>query len=135
MILNYHPCNPPVMQAIRKHWSILQSSSNPELFATKPFIAYRRTTNIKNKVIRASITYPPTQGTQGREVHNIHTPCIRRICEICSLIQTTKKFHSSYTKRTYDTKKILHNQDCELFNLMYLITCKTCKKQYVGETK
>lgn len=32
-------------------------------------------------------------------------------------------------------KKVLHNQDCELYNLVYLITCNTCLKQYVGETK
>ncbi len=84
MVLNYHPCNPPIMQAIRKHWPILQSSSSPELFTNKLFTAYRRPTNIKNKLVRAALTYPPTQGTQGRVVNNIHVhiPCIRHNCEI-----------------------------------------------------
>lgn len=54
IILTYHPCNLPIIQTILKDWSSLQSSSNPELFTNKPFAAYRKPANIKNKVVRAS---------------------------------------------------------------------------------
>ena len=44
----------------------------------------------------------------------------------------TKFFESTNTKRTYKIKK---NVDCDSEWVIYLVTCKKCKGQYVGKSK
>ena len=57
-------------------------------------------------------------------------PCA--LCKYCTYIHKSKIFRSSYTKYCYQSKLRGH---CTTRNLVYLITCSQCKKQYVGETK
>ena len=44
----------------------------------------------------------------------------------------TGSITSNFTTRQYVTK---HNVSCKSNNIIYCITCKKCKKQYVGQTK
>ena len=53
----------------------------------------------------------------------------RRYCRYCPLINTTEQIVNRYHGRPYT---ILHDITCN--NLVYVITCKICGKQYVGET-
>ena len=41
-------------------------------------------------------------------------------------------FSSSSTHKSYH---IRHNISCDSFKIIYLITCRRCKKQYVGQTE
>ena len=52
-------------------------------------------------------------------------------CQTCQHLAMTKYFSSAYTRRNYTIKDTL---DCKSRNIVYLINCKKCKKQYVGET-
>ncbi|KAM4706588.1 uncharacterized protein O3C94_014103 [Discoglossus pictus] len=70
-----------------------------------------------------------------KSIHNPQPGCtfcgeIR--CSICAYIDMTSTFSSSSTKKVYNIKERL---SCISENVIYLITCKTCKKQYVGQTK
>ena len=49
----------------------------------------------------------------------------------CKHLNCSTQFTSTKTKVTYT---IRHNFSCTSKNLIYLITCKKCKKQYVGLT-
>ena len=106
------------------------------MYASKPITAYRRLPNIKDQIVRAQISYPPTnKGTQGHTLLNYREKCQNKKCTICPLIQKVNRFTSHYTKRSYALKKVLLDQDCMMYNIIYLITCTKCKKQCVGETK
>ena len=48
------------------------------------------------------------------------------------LISKMDKFVWTITGQTFASK---HNISCKSSNLIYLITCKQCHKQYVGQTK
>jgi len=58
--------------------------------------------------------------------------CMGTHCKTCKHINVTKTFESTYTRRQY---KIKHTLNCSSSNVIYLITCTLCNKQYVGETQ
>jgi len=58
-------------------------------------------------------------------------PCGSNKCLTCKAIQNQDKFESYTHNKTYP---ILTNSNCNSQNLIYLITCSLCDKQYVGET-
>ena len=53
------------------------------------------------------------------------------MCQVCKSISITEEFTSFTTKKTY---KINHSFDCNNKCLIYLWSCKSCSKQYVGNT-
>jgi len=59
------------------------------------------------------------------------TRCTNPNCKACNFITESKTFTSSYTKRIF---KLYNSFTCKSTNLVYLITCLKCDKQYVGET-
>ena len=52
-------------------------------------------------------------------------------CQVFTSIQVTDTFSSFVTKSAY---KINHNFNCNSKCLIYLVSCKTCGKQYTGKT-
>ena len=57
--------------------------------------------------------------------------CKDKRCKVCLNVQETSYFSSSVTNGTY---KINHQFECDEKCLVYLLTCKKCLKQYVGQT-
>ena len=58
--------------------------------------------------------------------------CMGPRCKTCNHINATKTIRSNYTRRQYNIKYPLN---CKSRNVIYLITCTVCNKQYVGETQ
>ena len=58
-------------------------------------------------------------------------PCRRGNCEICNILKPSKEFKSRLTMEIYKTN---FHFDCNSLCVVYLITCKVCKKQYTGST-
>ena len=59
------------------------------------------------------------------------TTCKHPICITCKHLDTSSSFRSTVTGTHY---LFWHSFSCSSSNLIYLITCKKCKKQYVGLT-
>ena len=57
-------------------------------------------------------------------------------CHLCHVLLTREKFVSSSTHRIYHPviPDDVDYVDCKCDNLIYLITCRKCRLQYVGET-
>ena len=51
-------------------------------------------------------------------------------CSWCSAIKNTDSFQSEKTKRSF---KIFHKVNCKAAKVIYLLTCKGCRKQNVGK--
>ena len=58
-------------------------------------------------------------------------PCGRGNCEISNILKPGKQFKSTLTGKIYKTN---FHFDCNSLCVVYLITCKVCKKQYTGST-
>ena len=52
-------------------------------------------------------------------------------CQTCHNLKETESFTSTITGKTF---KINHKLNCNDKCLLYLLTCKVCLKQYVGQT-
>ena len=57
--------------------------------------------------------------------------CKGNRCQVCLNASETETFTSTVTHTSY---KIKHNSHCNDKCLIYLLTCKTCLKKYVGST-
>lgn len=133
LVMTYNPANPKVMSTIKKHWPMLQLSKTcRNSFKELPIVAYRRPKNLTDHLVRAKVRQPTGAPAQQSSQVPARRQCTRIICEICPSRTNPPKFYrSSYTGRTYDSPT---NYNCETTNVVYLITCNRCKKQYVGET-
>ena len=58
--------------------------------------------------------------------------CNNRRCKTCQHIKVTDTFQSTVTGQSYT---VLTSATCKTKNLVYLIECRKCRKQYVGETE
>ena len=89
-----------------------------------PIIRFRRAKSLKDIPVRAKITQIKHEGWCD--------PCKGPTCEICKHIVPTRNFTSSYTNCTYEIRP--ENLNCRSKNVVYLISCKTCHKQYTGSS-
>ncbi len=60
------------------------------------------------------------------------TKCCKRRCATCNFINTDTEIRSASTGYWF---KIQQDSNCESKNVVYLLSCKQCGLQYVGETK
>ena len=89
----------------------------------KLITAYKIGKNLKNLLVSSSLENDKQQGFRG---------CDRPRCSTCKIhSQATSSFCSTTNKNKYYIKDNIY---CNTTNLVYLITCRSCKKQYVGET-
>ncbi len=119
--------NPNFKSIVQKHWPILDRSSG-----TRPLIdcnlvfGYSRPQNICDIITRAKL--PPLTV----EPDNIpRKKCKRRNCRHCPNIDLSGFVINNQNKRTF---KCVPKANCQTDNLIYLLTCKECGTQYVGQT-
>ena len=94
-----------------------------KVFLPLLIVSYRSARKIKDYLVRSKLcSVEGKVGCQGCGSH-------RR--QVCKSINITDKFTSFTTKRMY---KISHSFDCSHKCLIYLLSCNSCGKQYVGNT-
>ena len=64
--------------------------------------------------------------------HTGSSRCGRPRCKTCCHIKTGNSFTSAITGEKLYAKV---TADCKTSNIVYLIECRICRKQYVGETE
>ena len=122
---------PNIQEILHKKQPILHSTNHlQKIFKDVPFIAYRRSPNLRDLLVRAKLkntntTPKPTAGTfRSNSTHG---------CLTCPYIDSGR---TSYTfSNTGEIREIKQHLTCNSSNLTYVIECKNCKKQYIGETK
>ena len=90
-----------------------------------PLVAKRRPKNLKDLLVRATMK-PPQQLHEGK------SPCGRPRCKNCVHIRTSMTFASAIMEQKFRARV---TANCRTKNIIYLIECQRCKKQYVGETE
>ena len=81
--------------------------------------AFRRPKNLRDSLVHSSASRRDTVGSR---------PCNIPRCMTCTSITSSTTFTSTITCKSYN---ILHSLS---HNVIYLITCYLCNKQYVGLT-
>ena len=130
LILDFNPSLPPIKEWLLELWPILcKSSGTRKLVDVKPIIGYRRPKNLPDILVTSDlpeITWLPNK-------NRISIPrCNQSACRHCPVLDRTGWIRSSSTGRKYRTQTRI---SCMSSNLIYLIQCKLCNKQYVGQTR
>ena len=89
-----------------------------------PLIAFRRPRNLRDLLVRASLNDIQNETPGNR-------PCGAAGCKTCPILTATDEFT---TKKTGQKFKMKFAASCKSSNIIYLITCRRCGLQYVGET-
>ena len=134
-VVTYDPSHSTLATAIHKYLPILHSSRRcKEAISEAPMVAFRRPCNIKDKLVRTTLK-APSAVSLGKGFN----PCGK--CAACKhqhqtgTIQHTVAGQSFTSHVTGEEFTIRQSLNCQSTNVVYLITCKKCGMQYVGETK
>ena len=125
LVVTYHPNLPRLEQTIRRYHHILQDSDRlRQPFPSLPIIAFHRWRNLRHLLVCAAIS-PNTSNPPGNFL------CKARRCNNCPILVTNDTFASSVTG---ERSKLKLRASSKMFNVIYLIQCRRCGLQYVGET-
>ena len=126
LVVTYAPTLPSLGKITRQHHHILHlSERTKQAFPQPPTVAYRRPKNLRDLLVRADLA-PRANHPPG------NTPCGRSRCKTCPALMTTDIFTSHCTGKTYTLRTAA---TCKSKDVVYLIQCKRCGLQYVGETE
>ena len=124
LVTTYHPVLKDLNNILRKNLPILHKNEKmAKVFKEPPMVSFRRPRNLKDMVVRTRLDNPLPLAS--------FKTCHDNRCLLCKHSNETSNFSSTTTGRSY---KILQSTSCKTNNCVYLITCKVCQKQYVGET-
>ena len=124
MCYTYNPNNPDIRPIIKHNFNMLYSSPNMKqaLVNTKLIFAKRQGKNLKQLLTSAKL---------NKENDNFYVKKCGKSCITCEYLTEGKSVTFTSTNKEFMIK---HNFTCHTKNLIYVITCANCKKQYIGET-
>ena len=129
LVLTHHPSNKQVHDIIMKHWGLLRYSERcREALPQKPLFTTRRGRNLKDILIHSRLDDNTNPSLTQK---NPKSKCKKQDCEICKLV----KSESATSSTTKIVHRVTKKCNCVTQNVIYLLTCSVCSKQYVGETK
>ena len=129
-IIRFHR-NSSNKQNFNEACSVLFSALKPRGYS-KRFLRKIKSETVR-KVENPLVSTDPYEPYKIR--HNllprIGTACNKTRCKLHNIIKTQTTFKSQQTKTEYRIRTYLN---CDSVNVVYLITCNLCRKQYVGQT-
>ena len=124
MVATYHPLLQNNSRIFHRHLDLLYTDQEVErVFTPGPMASLRSSRKISSYLVRAKL-YPVEKRIGSLK-------CRGRRCQVFLNVTETETFTSTSTNQTY---KINHEFNCNESSLIYLLTCKICRKQYVGQT-
>ena len=125
-VTTFNPYNPEIYPDIKQFKSILHRNNElHEVFKNKVFLkSKRQPPNLKRLLTKAKFTSNIDNGYQCQV-----TKCKEPRCGLCKFITEGS---STYFKDKVFTVK--DNMSCKAKNVIYVIQCRGCNEQYIGET-
>jgi len=119
-INNYHPAGPKVKSILDSHKPVLQQHPHTR-HISKFMVAFRRPQNLRDILVHSGMKTPKKNG-----IYKCGTPR----CTGCKHIDQGITFSDKHGK----SYPILGHIDCNTSYVIYLLTCRKCRLQYVGQT-
>ena len=119
MVITFHPALPSMSAVIRKHWNVMISSDTDlaECFTKPSIVAYRRSKNLKDILVKAKIE-PPNRTRKRTGFQRC-----KRSCVMCSFTIPSQQHSNPNTGENY---KINNYIDCTSRGVIYKLGCKKC---------
>ena len=129
MNIEYHPAFSKLSRVLKELDCILQGNEeHRKVFEDTPLVGFRNGKSLKNILVRAVL--PKIDSSNGEPGSQ---KCGKRNCEVCLNLVSTSEFESTTTGEKFKIKKGPLN--CNSKKVVYLITCKVCRKQNVGSSE
>ena len=127
LIFTNNKSNPPLHQWLRECRPALARNEKAKAMGERLQITTKQPKNLQQLV-------GGKRGGGGVNVSPDPPGCFKcKGCKVsCPILNVTNQFQSTNTQRKYPIKQRL---DCTSDWLIYLVTCKKCKGQYVGKSK
>ena len=123
-VATYHPSLNCLSRIIEDNLNTLCMSREAKaVFSRGLMVSFRKARKISSSLMKAKL-YPLERFVDSGQ-------CKKRRCDVCTNVRETDTFSSIVTG---ETCQINHELDCDDKCLIYLLECKVCDKQYVGET-
>ena len=135
MVTTYNPANSDIRKFIHKNWNIIENTEElAEIFPEKPLLGFRRLPNLRNLLTSNTVTYPPANKHSIKLLPPVGTRLGR--CTYCPLLKKVSEFKSTHKGKTHKCVNLpeKHRLNCEIYNVVHLITCDRCQRQYTGES-
>ena len=135
MVTKYNPKNPNVKKFIHSNWNMIEHCDElKKIFTQKPLIGFRRFPNLRDILTKNKMSYPPKSITEGTDKPKICTRIGK--CTYCPRLTKISEFKSHHTGANHKCINLPKNTwlTREISNIIYLIECTKCGKQYIGET-
>ena len=125
-VVSFDPRLPLISAIIKTHWRTMSKDPRlAEIFPLPPMVAYKRPPNIKQKIIRTKIITTilrPKRESKGMSW------CLN--CSACFFIKEGHRVEATQSNFKID---INVQANCQTSNCIYLLGCKRCPQQYIGE--
>ena len=122
-IITHNPKNPPISKILTHNRRILASSGDTKYLLDRKFLLVnKRAKNLRQTLVRTD-NRPPT-------IPNGSGPC-QKPCTTCPFMKPSTTVICWTTKESIP----IHGRfNCQSKNVIYIISCKLCGLQYVGQT-
>ena len=128
--VTYNPSLPNIGKTINRYWDLLKLSKDENLRhmrkTYRPIIAFKRPQSLDDYLVSSGLK-ENNEDTRSPVI----SCCNRRRCSHCVSIITGSQFSSHIMGETFNIRQVAN---CKTNNVIYLLTCKKCKLQYVGQT-
>nr|XP_039251129.1 uncharacterized protein LOC120328667 [Styela clava] len=126
-ITSYHPTQPNIRKIFSDYQYILDNNDRLKvIFPKPPRLAYRKCPTLRDKLVRAKLKpETPVKKNPG------FFKCGRKSCSTCQYSEERK---IATNKQKTAEIRIRQKVTCNSENVIYLISCKKCGMQYIGET-
>ena len=129
-VISFNPALPKISSIVKKHIDILQSSAIcKHVFPHPSVIAYKRNASLRDLLVHSELPQNKPSNQQPARIHKCNHPR----CLTCPFLQEGQTNYIFFN--TNESRKITDYISCNSKNLIYLIQCKKCHSQYIGETK
>ena len=123
-VTTFNPGLPNIAQILRKYFHILHSTERcKKAIPNLPIISYRRAKNLKDILVHARVRTQKILGFKS---------CKDKRCKTCKSALFTQSLTVNSTGKVFN---IVHDLNCKSHNVIYIISCRKCNKQYVGKTE
>jgi hypothetical protein len=128
LIFTHNQDNPPIYKWLREGKRLLARNEQAKVMGDRLQVGWKQPKNLLR------IAGGERGGSGGNQGTPPEVGCFKcGKCRVaCPILKETKNFQSTNTKRKY---KIHQRLDCTSDWLIYLVTCRKCKGQYIGKSK
>ena len=105
------------------HRHSIRSPRLSAVLPSPPRVAFSNLKTLKDHLVRSRLKI-----RNSNDEENGIYKCGNMICDVCNVLYLSNEFQSTGTGKMYHMN---FKFDCNSINMIYLLTCKRCRKQYV----